>query len=149
MKISSIFSHQNLSDVHSLSIQAASSFAADFSISNLNNFKVSPLHFYLLVDHFSRMGSVLSGTKIINPMAQKFVQESIANQRVVIFSKSYCPYCTMAKEVSFMSWIREIPKMQSVTHQFVIHCFCFLFLVAIQEDKLSVSRCWTGGSRWL
>ncbi|CAG9797057.1 unnamed protein product [Chironomus riparius] len=31
-------------------------------------------------------------------MAQQFVKESIGKQRVVIFSKSYCPYCVMAKE---------------------------------------------------
>lgn len=97
------------------------------------------------------MGSVLSGTKIINPMAQKFIQESIANQRVVIFSKSYCPYCTMAKEVSFwakIERIREISKLQSVTHRFVIFS-CFCFFVAIQEDKLSILRCRTGRSRRL
>ena len=33
-------------------------------------------------------------------MAQQFVKDSIAKQRVVIFSKSYCPYCTKAKDVS-------------------------------------------------
>ncbi|XP_031637774.1 glutaredoxin-C4 isoform X2 [Contarinia nasturtii] len=31
-------------------------------------------------------------------MASKFVSETIASNKVVIFSKSYCPYCTMAKE---------------------------------------------------
>lgn len=36
-------------------------------------------------------------------MANQFVKESIGKQRVVIFSKSYCPYCVMAKEVSFFS----------------------------------------------
>jgi glutaredoxin 3 len=47
------------------------------------------------------MGSALSnsGKKVIGTMAQQFVKDSIAKQRVVIFSKSYCPYCTMAKEV--------------------------------------------------
>lgn len=29
----------------------------------------------------------------------KFVHDAIANNKVTIFSKSYCPYCTMAKEV--------------------------------------------------
>lgn len=29
----------------------------------------------------------------------KFVRDAIANNKVTIFSKSYCPYCTMAKEV--------------------------------------------------
>ncbi|XP_070495098.1 uncharacterized protein [Chironomus tepperi] len=31
-------------------------------------------------------------------MAQQFVKDSISKKRVVIFSKSYCPYCVMAKE---------------------------------------------------
>ncbi|CRL00805.1 CLUMA_CG014057, isoform A [Clunio marinus] len=31
-------------------------------------------------------------------MAQKFVKDSIGKDRVVIFSKTYCPYCTKAKE---------------------------------------------------
>ncbi|CAH0393855.1 unnamed protein product [Bemisia tabaci] len=29
----------------------------------------------------------------------KFVKEQIPKEKVVIFSKSYCPYCKMAKEV--------------------------------------------------
>jgi len=32
-----------------------------------------------------------------SPVAQ-FVQETVNNHKVVIFSKSYCPYCSMAKE---------------------------------------------------
>lgn len=33
-------------------------------------------------------------------MASTFVKDAIAKDKVVIFSKSYCPYCTMAKEVN-------------------------------------------------
>lgn len=33
----------------------------------------------------------------INEAAKTFVDESISNNKVVVFSKSYCPYCTMAK----------------------------------------------------
>lgn len=29
----------------------------------------------------------------------QFVRDTIAKNKVVIFSKSYCPYCTVAKEV--------------------------------------------------
>jgi len=32
-----------------------------------------------------------------SPQAQ-FVRETINNHKVVIFSKTYCPYCSMAKE---------------------------------------------------
>lgn len=49
------------------------------------------------------MGNVLNLARS-NPesiaMATKFVNEAIAKNKVVIFSKTYCPYCTMAKEVS-------------------------------------------------
>lgn len=34
-------------------------------------------------------------------MASEFVKAAIAKDKVVIFSKSYCPFCTMAKEVRF------------------------------------------------
>jgi glutaredoxin 3 len=52
------------------------------------------------------MGNLLGASRsasssAINPMAQQFIRDTIAKQKVVIFSKSYCPYCTMAKEVSF------------------------------------------------
>lgn len=51
------------------------------------------------------MGSAVSS--IFSPSAPvdmsgavaNFVREAIAKDVVVIFSKSYCPYCTMAKKV--------------------------------------------------
>lgn len=33
----------------------------------------------------------------INEAAKAFVDENISNNKVVVFSKSYCPYCKMAK----------------------------------------------------
>lgn len=46
------------------------------------------------------MGSILARP---NPakvaMASEFVKAAIAKDKVVIFSKSYCPYCKTAKEV--------------------------------------------------
>lgn len=52
------------------------------------------------------MGSILSSSSshshtldMSGPVAT-FVREAIAKDMVVIFSKSYCPYCTMAKKVS-------------------------------------------------
>lgn len=32
-------------------------------------------------------------------MAQKLVDEKIRSNKVVVFSKTYCPYCKMAKDV--------------------------------------------------
>jgi glutaredoxin 3 len=33
------------------------------------------------------------------PDVKAFVNEQIANSKVVVFSKSYCPYCTRAKNL--------------------------------------------------
>ncbi|KAH8388655.1 hypothetical protein KR009_007926 [Drosophila setifemur] len=50
------------------------------------------------------MGSVISSLQhpsiyvnMDTPQGQ-FVRDTIANNKVVLFSKSYCPYCSMAKE---------------------------------------------------
>lgn len=46
--------------------------------------------------------------KELAKMANEFVKSSIGKQRVVIFSKSYCPYCTMAKEVSNLKFVTDM-----------------------------------------
>lgn len=48
------------------------------------------------------MGSSVSSTakKFIMPVTREFVEGVIASDTVVIFSKSYCPYCKIAKEVN-------------------------------------------------
>lgn len=47
------------------------------------------------------MGNLLARADPVKiEMASKFIKEAIAKDKVVIFSKTYCPYCTMAKEVS-------------------------------------------------
>ena len=38
-------------------------------------------------------------SKLSAEMAQKLVDEKISNNKVVVFSKTYCPYCKMAKDV--------------------------------------------------
>lgn len=46
------------------------------------------------------MGTLFSSSRgVATTMATKFVNDTIASDKVVIFSKSHCPYCTMAKEV--------------------------------------------------
>lgn len=37
-----------------------------------------------------------------SPEIQKFIKEAVSQEKVVVFSKSYCPYCTMAKEASLL-----------------------------------------------
>lgn len=52
------------------------------------------------------MGIFSSSVKIVADMSgpkAEFVKQAILKDKVVIFSKSYCPYCTMAKEVSFIT----------------------------------------------
>lgn len=52
------------------------------------------------------MGLLFSSTNSASSaMAKSFVSETIASDKVVIFSKSYCPYCTMAKEVNIFDFI--------------------------------------------
>lgn len=53
------------------------------------------------------MGNWLtSAPRIVNMSgsAAEFVKQAIAKDKIVIFSKTYCPYCTMAKEVSQQSF---------------------------------------------
>lgn len=48
------------------------------------------------------MGSKFSRTTTMaanSPEVQKLIKEIIAKDKVVIFSKTTCPYCRMAKEV--------------------------------------------------
>lgn len=66
------------------------------------------------------MGNILNAARpdpVKVEMASKFVKEAIAKDKVVIFSKTYCPYCTMAKEVSQFNFIQQ-QKMSAI--QFII-----------------------------
>ncbi|XP_077979184.1 uncharacterized protein LOC144434587 [Glandiceps talaboti] len=45
------------------------------------------------------MGGYASSEVDMNSSEAKFIQATIHDNCVVVFSKSYCPYCTMAKEV--------------------------------------------------
>lgn len=35
-----------------------------------------------------------------SPEVQQLIKEAISQEKVVIFSKTYCPYCKLAKDVS-------------------------------------------------
>lgn len=53
----------------------------------------------LTVFFVSRMGNLFSdSSNLNNDDAQKIIEEAISNNCVVIFSKTSCPYCRMAKE---------------------------------------------------
>lgn len=44
---------------------------------------------------FVRVSEMASSNDI-----QQFIKEAISKDKVVVFSKSYCPYCKLAKDVS-------------------------------------------------
>merc|ERR1712126_435192 len=45
-------------------------------------------------------GRLAQGTRItsVQKMASKLIDEKIKSKKVMVFSKTYCPYCTMAKD---------------------------------------------------
>ncbi|XP_001353483.3 glutaredoxin-C4 [Drosophila pseudoobscura] len=50
-------------------------------------------------DHMGSIGSSLRSQTIdMSSKSAKFVENTIASHKVVIFSKTFCPYCKMAKE---------------------------------------------------
>ncbi|XP_008209404.2 glutaredoxin isoform X3 [Nasonia vitripennis] len=53
----------------------------------------------LQVLHLKPMGSVSSTRVLKMPITREAVDQLIASDKVVIFSKTTCPYCKMAKEV--------------------------------------------------
>ncbi|XP_017037648.2 glutaredoxin [Drosophila kikkawai] len=57
---------------------------------------------YPFLGELELMGAVRSALrpKIVDMSSKqaKFVENTVASNKVVIFSKTYCPYCTMAKE---------------------------------------------------
>lgn len=64
--------------------------------------------YIILLRAHSLMGSLSSKITRSSKMAssqdiQQFIKQAISQDKVVVFSKSYCPYCTMAKEVSNIS----------------------------------------------
>lgn len=63
-----------------------------------------------------QMGSIFSsGARVVDMSGEKakFVKDAIANGKVVIFSKTYCPYCNMAKEVTHL-FLSQFKYMQSL-----------------------------------
>lgn len=94
------------------------------------------------VRRIRHMGALFSSTRgVATTMATQFVNGAIASDKVVIFSKSYCPYCQMAKEVRTMVmndfFLVSIDWMPN-----------FVF-AAIQQIATTIHGHWIGKSRWL
>ncbi|KAJ8715087.1 hypothetical protein PYW08_005068 [Mythimna loreyi] len=48
----------------------------------------------------SQSTKIVSASKMASSQdVQQFIKQAISQDKVVVFSKSYCPYCDMAKEV--------------------------------------------------
>lgn len=72
---------------------------------------------------FLTMGNYFSSTsRAGSEMALKLVNEAIAKDKVVIFSKTYCPYCTMAKEVILFTLLHIIALAQIIGNIFPFLC---------------------------
>lgn len=47
-------------------------------------------------------------------MAEVLVKDMIKNNPVIVFSKSYCPFCTMAKQALKNAGLKEVIDFDSV-----------------------------------
>ena len=70
------------------------------------------VHNYVCTVHIN---DVLFFTSLAGAMAEAFVKETIEKNSVVLFSKTYCPFCTMAKDVL------KAAGLQKVTDLTIIH----------------------------
>lgn len=65
-------------------------------------------------------------------MAQKFVDDKVAQNKVMVFSKSYCPFCKMAKEALGETGVKyglvELDERGTVC---LIHCSHLLTLFTL------------------
>ncbi|XP_017297739.1 glutaredoxin-C4-like [Diaphorina citri] len=68
----------------------------------------------LILISFCIMG-IGANSKVMNPASKQFVQDLIASEKILIFSKSYCPYCKMAKDV--FQKLKVTPKTVELDHR--------------------------------
>ena len=54
-------------------------------------------------------------------MAEVFVNDTIKNNTVVVFSKSYCPFCKMAKQALKDAGLKEVIDVNN----YVIKSHCY------------------------
>lgn len=53
----------------------------------------------------SQSGKITRSSKMAGSVdIQQFIKEAISKDKVVVFSKSYCPYCKLAKDVSKINY---------------------------------------------
>ena len=72
-----------------------------FIISTVSNVNVNDCQnsSFLLMGSFA--SKLVRPSKMASsPEIQQFIKEAVSQEKVVVFSKSYCPYCKLAKEVS-------------------------------------------------
>lgn len=50
----------------------------------------------------ARTATMASSTEI-----KQYIKDAVSKDKVVVFSKSYCPYCTLAKDVSLVLFFKS------------------------------------------
>lgn len=68
----------------------------------------------------------------MNGELAQLVKKMISDDKVVIFSKTYCPYCTMAKEVRKILYLNEIGLFWGITYSSI-----FWFDRSLTKSSLS------------
>ncbi|KAL1465873.1 hypothetical protein WDU94_005399 [Cyamophila willieti] len=70
---------------------------------------------FIILMSFSHMGIGSSSKAAMNPAAHQFVQDLIKSEKIVIFSKTTCPFCKMAKDV--FQKLNVQPKTVELDHR--------------------------------
>ena len=78
-------------------------------------------------------------------MAEQIVQDFIKQNKVAMFSKSYCPFCTMAKkcldEVGVAYKVMEIENLGKSIQVDIMDCEVVVFLQgAVQKSRIIYDR---------
>ena len=72
-------------------------------------------------------------TSSAGAMAEAFVKETIEKNSVVVFSKTYCPFCTMAKQALIDTGLQEVTN------------FITLWIKCGISMLVSLTFCWCFG----
>ena len=80
-------------------------------------------------------------------MAEAFVKETIEKNAVVVFSKTYCPFCSMAKEVLKEAGLQEVTDLtivwlnSKIFYKQNVYVFLCVLLINMSHKYLIVQYC--------
>ena len=93
---------------------------------------VSLLYICIYSVHMYMLIMIILSTSLTGAMAEALVKDMIQKNAVMVFSKTYCPFCTMAKqalqdaglkEVISVAWIILVRKLRQIK---VNLSFCYV-----------------------